>query len=130
TVEQVVEGAITGELPLERRPEVEEADHDQRDAGAAPERVRHERVPPDREIEARHEAQRADQPAEVPVRLRAVRRRVRVERAPEPDRIDLHEPAEQEEHAGDREQEAERTRRLARPRWHADDVPLALTAPS
>ena len=94
--------AVAGQPALEQRPQAtRNAEHDEREEHAAPERVRDERVVADRDVEARHQAQRADQPAEVPVGLRAVRRDVGVERPPEPDRVDLDEPAEQHEHAGD-----------------------------
>ena len=47
-------------------------------------------------------------------------------RPPEPDRVDLDEPAEQDEHRRDGEQQAERARRLAREGRHADDRALGL----
>ena len=54
------------------------------------------RAAADRDVEAGHQPQRADQPAEVPVGLRAVRPVGDVVWPPQPDRVDLHEPAEQE----------------------------------
>ena len=47
-------------------------------------------------------------------------------RPPQPDRVDLDEPSEQEEESGRPDHQAERPRRLARPRGHADDGPLGL----
>src|SRR5207302_2266521 len=88
-VERVVETPVAGDAPLERGPEVEEREDDQREGGAAPERVRDEGVAADRQVEARNQAQRADQPAEVPVGLPLVRRLGDVVRPPEPDRVDL-----------------------------------------
>ena len=47
-------------------------------------------------------------------------------RPPEPDRVDLHEPAEQEQHGRHCAGEAERAGRVARERRHADDAPLGV----
>ena len=55
----------------------------------------------DRDVEVRHEPQRPDQPAEIPVRLGAVRSRGDMVGAPQPDRVDLDEPAQQEENGRD-----------------------------
>src|SRR5439155_678638 len=66
-VEQVVQAVVPCHTPLDRRPREQEAEHEQREEHAAPERVRHERVPADHDVEAGHQAQRPDQPAEVPV---------------------------------------------------------------
>src|SRR5215208_1362376 len=55
---------------------------------------------------------------------------VDVVRPPEPDRVDLDEPAEQEEKACHREEQAERARRLAGKGRHADHLPLALALPA
>ncbi len=49
---------VAGQLALDPRPEVEEADHDRREEDAAPERIRDQRVVADRDVEARHEPQR------------------------------------------------------------------------
>ena len=78
----------------------------------------------DRDVEARHEPERSDQPAEIPVRLGAVRSLGDVVGAPEPDRVDLHQPAEQEEHCRDRKEQPQRPRRLPGERRNADDLLL------
>ena len=121
-----MERVVAHEAPLDPRPEDDEAEHDGREEHAAPERVGHERVAVDHDVEAGHEPQPADEPAEVPVGLRPVGREVRVVRPPQPDGIDLDEPAEEEEHAGGREREPERARCLLGPRRDADDPPLRL----
>ena len=116
-----------GEAPLDPRPEEEERRRPRAGTATPPQNGFGTSVYwPIVDVEARHEAQAADQPAEVPVRLRAVRREVGVVRPPEPDRVDLREAAEQEEHAGDDEEQPERARRLARERRNADELPLGL----
>ena len=76
-------------------PRREHGEDDAREGDAAPEGVGHERVAEDPDLERRHEPQAADEPAEVPVGLGAVRRAVELVGAPLPDRVDLHEAAEQ-----------------------------------
>ena len=73
--------SIANTTPREQRP--------------AQERVGHERVADDADSSGGMSRSAADQPAEVPVGLRAVGRAVELVRAPLPDRVDLHEPAEQ-----------------------------------
>ena len=123
-----MERVVARQPPLDPRPEVEESEHEKREQGATPERVRDDGVLADGEIPARHEPQAADQPAEIPVGLRAVRRRVGVVRAPEPDRVDLNQASEQEDHAGRAEHQPHRPGRLSRERGDAHDGVLALRA--
>ena len=80
-----------------------------------------------REVEPGHQAQRADQPAHVPVGLGAVRAQPGFVGAVLPHRVDLHQPAEQEQHGRGREQHAQRAERVGRPQRRADHV--ALRAP-
>ena len=110
----VVEAAVAGQPPLGGRPQVEDREHDQREQRAAPERVRHQRVVADGHVEAGHQPQRPDQPAEVPVGLRAVGRRRQSWYGPH-SQIGLiwTRPPSSDEHRGDGEQQAERARRLA-----------------
>jgi hypothetical protein len=98
---EIVERPVARHLPLEKRPRDEEEEDDERHEHAAPERIRDERVVPDRDVEARHQPKRADQPAEVPVRLRTVRCVRDVIRPPEPDRVDLDEASEEKEKSRD-----------------------------
>ena len=110
TLEKVVRRFVVREPPFKRRPEIQESEHDPREQDAAPERVRDQRAAVDDDVESRHEPQGSDQPAQVPVGLSAVRRGSDVVGPPEPDGVDLHETAKQEEHTGDREEQRERTR--------------------
>ena len=77
------------------------------------------------DLEVGHQPQGADQPAEVPVGLGAVGADVGVIGAPQPDRVDLDQPAHQHEHRGDEHEQAERAQRVAGPQRRADDVVLA-----
>ena len=117
---------VAGQPAFERRPEEKRPEHDSRGQDAAPERIRHERIAGDAPVEPGNEAQRSDQPAEVPVGLRAVRRLRDVVRPPLPDRVDLDETAEQEQHRGGREQQPNGLRRLTGERRRAAHLLLRL----
>ena len=86
--------------------------------------------PNDVDLEVGHQAQRADQPAEVPVRLGAVGAEVGVVWPPQPDRVDLDQAAHQHEHRGDGREQAQRAQRVPRPHGSADDVVLAASRPA
>ena len=85
--------------------------------------------PKSADLERRHEPQRADQPAEVPVGLGAVGRAVELVRAPLPHGVDLHEAAEGHEHRGHREEQAGRAQGVAGPHRRPDHVVLAAAGP-
>jgi hypothetical protein len=125
TIEQVVLGAIAGELALQPRVGQQVAEDDHREQGTAPERVRYQRLAPHADVDGRHEAQAADEPAQVPVWLGAVGRAVDLVGAPLPDRVDLHEAAERDEDGEDEQHEPERAQGVAGPHRRADRVALA-----
>ena len=90
SVQDVVLVAVVGEARLEERPEVQEHEGEARD--------QHPREEQGRDLEAegpdlprREQPQRALEPADVPVGLRARAHRRRLERPPDPDRVDLRE---------------------------------------
>ena len=112
-VGQVVKFVVAGEPTFDPGEGAEYPEHDEREQHATPERVGHQREMADRHVKARHQAQGADQPAEVPVGLGPVGAQPRLERPPLPDRVDLDQAAEQEQHAGHDEHQRQRAQRLA-----------------
>ncbi len=113
-VEEVVLGVVLGEALLDVRPEVEDRERDAGEQHAGEERVRDlEAAEP--QLPRRHEAQRAFEPADVPVGLRACAHGRGLERAVEPHRVDLHQPTERGADREDEEEQAERLRRERRP---------------
>ena len=75
----------------------------------------------DRRLPVRPESQRALEPAHIPVGLGRRGRGRRHVRSVDPDRIDLHETAEEGQHGGRQEQEPDGAERLARPQVAPDD---------
>jgi len=77
------------------------------------------------ELPWREQSRGAVQEADVPVRLRGRAHRGRIVGAVQPHRVDLGQPAQGRDHAGDEHQQADALGRVRRPEAGADDIVLA-----
>ena len=127
-VAQVVLGAVAGDARLEERPDEQQSERDAREQHRGKERVR-DLVAEGADLPPGHDAQRTVEPAHVPVRLRSRRHLGRVERAVDPDRIDLRDAAEQAQHRRGEEEQPEGLGRVRRPQALADHVVLGAAGP-
>src|SRR4030088_883477 len=81
-------------------------------------------------VPRREEPECTFEPSDVPVGLGRGRDRRRLERSVQPDRVDLHKPAEPAEDRGDDGEQTDGLDRVRRPETRADDVPLLMSGPA
>src|SRR5919201_3392556 len=110
-------------------PGVEQQEYNRREQGAAEERIRYQGVAADVRLQVRHEPKPPDQPADIPVRLRAAGREARFVWPPLPDRVDLNQAAEQGERRADGEEQPDRAQGVAGPERRPNDVAFAAPWP-
>ena len=106
--------AVAGHPLLEEGPRVEETEGHERQEHRGPEDLR-DGVAGHVDAPRREDPQRAFEPPDVPVGLCRGRHGGRLERAVEPDGIDLRDPAEAAEHGEHGREQADRARRVRRP---------------
>ena len=112
--------AILRTEPVEKWIQVEDQENQRGKKHSGEENFRNEPTA-EMKVDARKETHRALNPSEIPIGLRAGKNGGRIVGAVDPDRIDLNQTAETRNEREDKEEEAERFKRVGGPDARADD---------